>query len=343
MNRQTLAACAPAMPIERGALRPPSEQHSLMIRVVRNCPWNKCKFCPAYKGEQFSLRDPAEVIAEILQLAADPASGNYRAAFLQDGDALAARVPDLLAILAAIREHMPNIQRITAYTRSRMLLNRKVEDLRRLKAAGLDRIHVGLESGCNEVLACMHKGTTFEEQKRGCLRVKEAGLQLCCYFMPGLGGKRWSEKHALDTGRLIAEIAPEHVRLRSCFVLEDTPLADEYRAGNFEPLSEEETVREIRLFLEQIAGTPTELISDHRINLLMELRGQLPQDIERLRGIIDAYLAATIEEQALFVAGRRLGLIRRWSELESAITREHIRQELPRYRPQVPVPQSLLF
>lgn len=335
--------CIPAAGVERGALRPPSEQHSLMIRVVRNCPWNKCKFCPAYKSEKFSLRSAEEVIADIHQLASDPANHDYRAAFLQDGDALAAKVDDLLQILAAIHEYLPNIERITAYSRSRMLINRKVEDLRRLKAAGLDRIHVGLESGCDEVLSFMNKGTTYAEQKTACLRVKEAGLELCCYVMPGLGGKCWSEKHALDSGRLISAIAPDRVRLRTCFVLEDTPLADEYLAGHFEPLSEEETVREIRLFLIQLEHTETELISDHRINLLMELRGRLPEDYGRLLGIIDRYLALSMQDKELFTAGRRLNLFRKLSEFENIAVRERILSEKANYQRQTPVPKSMLF
>ncbi len=329
--------------VERGSLRPPSEQHSLLIRVVRNCPWNKCKFCPAYKGEQFSVRSSAEVIEDIRQLAADPTNHSYRAVFLQDGDALAAKVDSLLEILAAIRRYLPKVERITAYSRSRMLINRKVEDLRRLREAGLDRIHVGLESGCDEVLAFMNKGTTTAEQKTACLRVKEAGLELCCYFMPGLGGRRWSEKHALDSGRLIAEIAPERVRLRTCFVLDGTPLADEYRAGNFEPLSEDETVREIRIFLNQLRNTPTELVSDHRINLLMDLRGHLPGDYGRLLGILDRYLALEAEDKALFVAGRRLGLIRLLGEMDLGDTRARLRAAQPSYRPQIPVPADTLY
>ncbi|MGE5384691.1 MAG: radical SAM protein [Betaproteobacteria bacterium] len=345
MNGNECMECGAAggRAVERGSLRPPSEQHSLLIRVVRNCPWNKCKFCPAYKGEKFSVRTSAEVIEDIRRLAADPANHAYRAVFLQDGDALAAKVDSLLEILAAIRQHLPRVERITAYSRSRMLINRKVEDLLRLREAGLDRIHVGLESGCDEVLAFMDKGTTYAEQKAACLRVKEAGLELCSYFMPGLGGQRWSEKHALDTGRLIAEIAPERVRLRTCFVLDGTPLADEYRAGNFLPLSEDETVREIRLFLTQLADTPTELVSDHRINLLMELRGRLPQDYGRLLGILDRYLALQLDDKALFVAGRRLGMIRLLAELERGDTRDRIRDAAPNYRPQVPVPRDMLY
>lgn len=345
MNGNECMTCDASAPrtVERGSLRPPSERHSLLIRVVRNCPWNKCKFCPAYKGEAFSVRSSAEVIEDIRQLAADPANHDYRAVFLQDGDALAAKVDSLLEILAAIRRYLPRVERITAYSRSRMLINRKVEDLRRLREAGLDRIHVGLESGCDAVLAFMNKGTTYAEQKTACLRVKEAGLELCCYFMPGLGGKRWSQAHALDTGRLMSEIAPDRVRLRTCFVLDGTPLADEYRAGNFEPLSEDETVREIRLFLTQLAGTSTELISDHHINLLMELRGHLPQEHARLLGIIDRYLALGAEDKSLFVAGRRLGLIRLLGELDLAGARDRIAAQSHRYQPQTPVPRDMLY
>jgi radical SAM superfamily enzyme YgiQ (UPF0313 family) len=39
---------------EQGPIRPPSEAASLLIRVTRNCPWNRCTFCPVYKGSRFS-------------------------------------------------------------------------------------------------------------------------------------------------------------------------------------------------------------------------------------------------------------------------------------------------
>lgn len=329
--------------METGKLRPPSEAHSLMIRVVRNCPWNRCKFCPAYKGEKFSLRSTDEVIGDIRTLAADPANHCYRSVFLQDGDALAAKVDDLLDILAAIRSHFPQVQRITAYSRTRMLINRKVSDLQKLKEAGLTRVHVGLESGCDEVLAFMDKGTTYANQKAGCLRVKESGLQICCYYMPGLGGRRFSEKHALDTGRLINEIAPHHVRLRTSQVLEGTPLADEYRAGNFEPLSEDETIREIQLFLTQLSETRTEFISDHHINLLMELRGHLPSDYARLQGVISRYLALSDAQKETFIAGRRLGLIRCLDELADEETYAKVRRQQLHYCPSTPVPMNTLY
>jgi radical SAM superfamily enzyme YgiQ (UPF0313 family) len=329
--------------IEQGPLRPPSEARSLLIRVARNCPWNRCTFCPAYKGARFSLRDFDEICAEVRQVAALPQSHLIKSMFLQDADALIVPVERLAAIIGTIRQSLPGLDRVTAYARSHTLSRRTVAELERLKEAGLTRVHVGLESGCDEVLNYVHKGVTSAQQRDGCTRVNAAGLELCCYVMPGLGGRRFTKSHALETGRLIADIAPRHVRLRTSFVLEGTPLANEYREGRFEPLNDSETCMEIRLFLIEIAQVHTELVSDHRINLLLELQGQLPGEYRRLLGIVDRFLSLSPEEKELFIAGRRLGLIRRIDDLFREGMKETLEREKHRYQPVVPVPRDILY
>ncbi|GAB6035576.1 radical SAM protein [Fundidesulfovibrio butyratiphilus] len=329
--------------IEIGHMRPPSEAHSLLIRVVRNCPWNRCAFCPAYKGEEFSVRPAQDIVEDIRQFSQMPQCHQFKGAFLQDADALIAPTETLLAVLEAIRTMLPNIDRVTAYARSNTLSTRNPKDLETLRQAGLSRIHVGLESGCDEVLKFMNKGTSAAKQLAGCRKAVEAGFELCCYVMPGLGGKALSEKHALETGDLVAAIAPRHVRLRTCFALEGTPLADKYREGLFDPLDEEGIVREIRLFLERIKHIETELVSDHRINLLLELRGWLPKEYERLRGIIDRFLALSEDDKTLFIAGRRLNAIRSLSELDDPETRKYLLAHAHRYQPVTPVPEAVLF
>lgn len=334
-----------ADPIEQGPLRPPSEARSLLVRVVRNCPWNRCAFCPAYKGDAFSIRPLDEVLRDIDRLADDTEHRNHSTAFLQDADALLAPSADLEAIMGRLKQRFPNLNRITAYARSNTLIQRTPEQLKTLRTAGLSRIHVGLETGSDEVLSLIQKGTTAATQREGCRRVREAGIELCCYVMPGLGGKRLSDVHARDTGNLIAEIAPEHVRLRTCMILEGTPLADLYLAGRFEPLSEEETVREIRTFLSLIAGTQTELVSDHRINLLLELSGRLPLERDRLLGIIDRFFALSPEERRLFIVGRRRNLLRRLDDLAKAddSLRQRLQQEAATFTMPIPVPRTILY
>lgn len=328
---------------EQGVLRPPSESRSLLVRVVRGCPWNKCAFCPAYKNEKFSLRPLEEVIYDVDQLALKQDSNRFDSAFLQDGDALVAPVENLIRIIEQIRSRFPEISRITAYSRSRTLAARKIEELQKLKAAGLGRIHIGLETANDKVLELVNKGVDSETQLKGCLNAKEAGLEICCYYMPGLGGKAFSNQHADNTAALIRKVSPHHVRLRTCIIIENTGLEKIWREGLMVPLSEEEAVQEIKRFIEGIKDTHTNLISDHRINLLLELRGRLPDEYSKLMDTIENFESLSSGDKKLFIAGRRTGQIKILAELNHAETRKKLEEIAKKYVPALPVSVSILF
>jgi radical SAM superfamily enzyme YgiQ (UPF0313 family) len=55
---------------ETGPIRPPSEATSILLRITRNCHWNKCAFCPVYKHERFSIRKVDEIKRDIYAPAA---------------------------------------------------------------------------------------------------------------------------------------------------------------------------------------------------------------------------------------------------------------------------------
>ncbi len=291
---------------EQGPIRPPSEAFSLLVRVSRNCPWNRCAFCPVYKGRKFSLRSADEVLADLDEMKRE-LGDRPRTVFLQDANPLLTRPDDLVRIVEGIRERFPGVERITAYARSHTLYRRKLEDLRRIRRAGLDRLHVGMESGCDAVLELVDKGTTREEQIVGGRRAREAGFELSEYVMPGLGGRRLSDRHADDTASALVAIAPDFVRLRTTAVIPGTPLAELEQRGEFQPLGEVELVREIRRMLAGLEGLDTRLESDHLLNLLMELRGDLPADLPRLLGICDELLDLPAAVRNKFILARRLG------------------------------------
>lgn len=50
---------------ESGPMGAIGEAGSLMLRVNRNCPWNRCLFCPVYKNERFSSRSAGELKRDI--------------------------------------------------------------------------------------------------------------------------------------------------------------------------------------------------------------------------------------------------------------------------------------
>lgn len=303
---------------EQGPIRPPSESGSLLVRVSRNCPWNRCAFCPVYKGARFSRRTVAEVLSDLDALRA--AHGDRpRTAFLQDADPLLMAPDDLVQVVAGLRARFPRVERVTAYARSHTLARRSLEDLRRLRAAGLDRLHVGLESGCDAVLALVTKGTTRAEQIEAGQRVKAAGFTLSEYVMPGLGGAALSSAHAEDTASALVAIQPDFVRLRTTAVVPGTPLAALVTEGRLVPLGEVALVAEIRALLAGLGGLTTRLESDHVLNALMELRGDLPADRERLRSVCDTFLGLPERTRTGFLIARRLGWMGRLADVAVAL------------------------
>lgn len=341
---------------ELGPIRPPSEAYSLLIRATRNCPWNKCLFCPVYKGTKFELRTVEEIQGDIEAAKAISDgineiagkmgySGSVRevaamlynqqeyeqcvrnvalwlladgkSAFLQDSNTLIMKTPELVQVITFLRKTFPNLNRVTTYGRSQTAARKSLEELKDLKAAGLDRIHIGLESGYDPLLTYMQKGVTAEKHITGGRKVVEAGISLCEYVMPGLGGKKMSHEHARETARVLNEINPDYIRLRSLHVHSVMPLWAKIHDGDFELQTEDEVVEETGIFVENLQVT-SYLKSDHILNLLMEVEGKMPEDKQKCHDIINEYLNLPDEEKLNFKFGRRLGYYEKLSDLKDS-------------------------
>ncbi len=320
---------------ETGPIRPPSEAGSYLIRLTRGCPWNKCAFCRSYRNCSFEIREVTDVEADIDAMArirdairsggsvhdqcdwlvANALSSGGTTAFLQDGDSLAMKPAAVVRILGHLKKRFPEITRITTYARSRTMASRAVEDLIAYRELGLTRIHIGMESGHDPLLETIKKGVTAERHIRGGRRVVEAGIELSEYIMPGLGGRQLSQGHALDSAHVLNQIRPNFIRLRTLCLGPKLPLWEEFSSGRLERQTDVEIVEEIRTFLAALDIPAVQIASDHILNLLGEVAGRLPEDKERLLGIIDAFLNLPKEEQELFQVARRAGLLERLSDL----------------------------
>lgn len=347
---------------EVGPIRPPSEARSLLVRVTRNCPHNRCAFCPVYSGARFSIRALGEVLADVdamgelaaaltglsralgcegevtlavlqsaarqgllpdggaLQVAHFLAAGG-RSVFLQDANSLVMRPEQLVQVLDRVRETFPSVTRVTSYARAHTLTRRRPEQLAELRRHGLDRVHVGLESGSDRVLELVRKGADAARQIEAGLRAKGAGMELSEYVMPGLGGRALSREHALESARVLSAIDPHFIRLRTTAFSPGTELAEMASDGTIEPMDDEEVVEEIRLLIESLQVSSL-LRSDHVLNLLAELEGKLPGDRGRLLGIIDRFQALEPRLRRAFVVARRAGLVTLLDELDRPAVRE---------------------
>jgi radical SAM superfamily enzyme len=287
---------------EQGVIRPPSEASSLLIRVTRNCPWNQCLFCPAYKGVKFSKR-PMEEVKKDIDSMADEIRGysGVRAAFLQDADSLILPVDDLVAILDHLKEKFPKIDRITTYARARTLSRKSVDDLKRLKQAGLTRIHTGMESGSAKVLQMIKKGMTPEEVVTGGNHVMEAGIELSEYIMPGIAGRALSEEHATETARLLNLVCPHFIRVRTFAMHPQSPMQKMVREGTFVPLTDDEIVAEIRLLVNHLDSMRSYFsCNDFSLNLLMQVDGFLNEKKEYMLKELDAFLSMTKRQRQVY-------------------------------------------
>ncbi len=339
---------------EQGPIRPPSEAHSLLIRVTRNCPWNRCSFCPVYKNERFSLRPVAHVKEDIdavyrhIQALREMSDSNdridrsriaayqaglapfeaqafyaalnwfacgMRSIFLQDANSLIIKPKDLVEILTHLKQRFPRADRVTSYARSHTVARIKDADLKAMADAGLNRIHIGLESGSDEVLERMKKGVDKQTHITAGQKVKRAGMELSEYVMPGLGGRELSRVHALETADALNQINPDFIRLRTLAIPNTVPLFEAYASGEFEKLTDRMAAQEILLFLESLSGIESYLKSDHILNLFEEIEGKLPEDQPQMTGVIKTFLNMDPHRQMLYQVGRRLGLFSRLSDL----------------------------
>ena len=349
---------------EQGPIRPPSEARSLLLRVTRNCPWNRCAFCPVYKGAKFSIRPVEHVRHDIdavyghvrtlqalgesseglsrdtvaraaanLDAAQGPAAdaavswflAGMRTVFLQDANSLAAKPGDLVEILTHLRARFPDIERVTSYARAQTLAVRKESDLRALAEAGLNRIHIGLESGSDKVLEMVAKGVTKAQQIEAGRKAKRAGMEVSEYVMPGLGGKALSLEHAIETADALNQIDPDFIRLRSLAIPTHVPLYEDYVAGRFRKCTDVEVAAEILCFLEHLDGITSVIKSDHILNLFEDLEGNLPGDKPRMMAILQEFLILDAESQTLYQVGRRLGLFASLRDLDDPSRRRRNR------------------
>jgi hypothetical protein len=333
---------------EQGPIRPPSEAHSLLLRLTRNCPWNRCTFCSVYKKHQFSLRPVEDVFRDIdvvhryvgelrdlqegrsgasrsFQLPEDEQAffaaknwleGGTKSVFLQDADSLAMKPGDLIAVLKHIKERFPKVERVTSYARSVTVARISDDELREMADAGLNRIHIGLETASDRILRMIKKGVTKEIHIKAGLKTRNAGIELSEYVLTGIGGREFSREHAIEIADALNQINPDFIRFRTLHIRDTVKLFENTEDYVWEQASDLVLAREILLLIEKLENITSRIKSDHMLNLFQEIDGTLPQDKERLMDVLQGFIDMPPAHQALFQVGKRFGYFWRLSDMQ---------------------------
>lgn len=317
---------------EIGPIRPPSEARSLLIRVTRGCHWNKCKFCGLYKGDKFEMRPIADILTDIKTAGERYHAKQFDSCFLQDADAFVLKSDFLLKIVETIKIEFPSIKFITSYARPDSILRKSATEMSELRAAGLNHLYCGMETGSDNVLDMVNKGVTAKQIIESGIRAKEADMILSEFILFGLGGKAYSNESALMTAQALNMIKPDYIRVHAAAIKPETPLGVMLKNGAFQLLSEEEVIQEQKLLLEKLNKNHAWYLNEHAVNLLLEVRGNLKTDKDKMLMTINRYLNMSKEDKLIFALGRRLNIVTVLSDLE--VSREKIAQYMSYFREQ---------
>lgn len=269
------------MRYEGAVYRPPSEAGSLIIQLTIGCARNKCTFCAMFKDKQFRVRKLDEVVADLIDARQYYRDYKVRRIFLADGDALIVKTEDLLYILDKIHELYPECERISAYGAPADVNMKTDEELAKLKAAGLDMIYMGAESGDDIVLRDVKKGVTSEEIATAGLKLKKAGMIVSITLISGLGGKERLKEHTINSAKLISIIKPEYVGFLTLMVEPGTELYNDYQAGKFQLLGPVEVMQELKIFIENVDSEGTVFRANHASNYV-PLKGTFNKDNKKM-------------------------------------------------------------
>ena len=275
--------------------RPPSEANSLLIQATIGCPHNRCTFCMIYKKQAgFKVRNIQDIKEDLLQ-AREVYGPTVRTLFFPDGNTIAMKTDDLCEICRYSKKIFPFLQRITVYGSSQYIVKKGSEALKRLAQAGLSRIHAGLESGDDVTLKRIRKGANSRQQIEAGRCVMEAGMELSLYVILGIGGKDRTKEHAAETSRVLNEIAPDFIRLRTFVPKINTPLLEDIKTGRFKMLGPHEVLDETAGIIRETHVT-SRLKSDHYTNYI-NIEGMLPDEKERM---LEKIRAARLREASDF-------------------------------------------
>ena len=288
--------------------RPPSEADSLLLRVTRGCPWNRCVFCPMYKHIKFEKRS-VQAVKRDIDTARAYTGGNVETVFIADSDSLVIGTEEMCQILGHLHGTFPSLARVTSYARASTLKRKSVESLKKIRSSGLTRLHIGLETGSAQLLVRIKKGAGPGTMIRGCTKARKAGFEVSLYVLLGIGGESMWQEHARETAMVLNRINPDFIRVRTLTPQPGTPLFKWWNEGSFQMPGPETILKEQKVLIKGLSVT-SHYLSDHVSNYA-PINGDLPADKNGMLSLIDTTLERLSENAAFGADLERMRYLRR--------------------------------
>ena len=272
--------------------RPPSEANSYIVQATIGCSWNHCTYCDMYRQKSFRIRTLAETLADLERMAAI-ADDQVEKIFVADGDALMMPLDHWLPILEASSALFPRLRRVSCYAMARNVLAKSDSELRQLRGAGLSLLYVGPESGDDVTLKRIAKGDDHATHVEAAVQARAAGIDLSVIILLGAGGVSRSREHAEASAALVTAMDPAFLSALTLTVVPGTPQAKLEKSGRFTLPPVDVILGELRTIVADSRPTEALFRTNHASNYL-PLGGRLPQDRDRIVGVIDRALSGKV-------------------------------------------------
>ena len=278
------------MRYEGQVYRPFSEADSYLLQCTIGCSHNRCTFCGMYKDRQYRIRSLGEIKTDI-QMAKEH-YGDLEKVFLCDGDAVAIDTEMLLEILETLYAAFPSLRHVGTYVGPQSTLAKNMAELTALRAAGLTKAYLGVESGDDQVLDEIRKGVTAVEMLDAGKQLVNAGINLSSMVLLGITGKgERSKAHAIATAEITNQMKPQYLAALTYTPVPNTPLFQKAGRGDFELLDPFETLAEMKLLIEHITMDGLKFVGAHASNYL-PVSGKLQEDKADMLDTVNAVLKA---------------------------------------------------
>lgn len=212
---------------------------------------------------------------------------NTRRVFLADGDAFNLPKYRMIQILKYLHCKFPELERVSCYAMPMNLLKKKDDELGEMRAAGLNMLYVGIESGSDIVLRKVTKGATYRTIIQACQKAKRHGYILSCMVILGLGGKTYSKEHIADTARILNETAPDYVGALTLYLEEG--VYDEFMTKFGEPfvtLDDIDVLEELERLVTNFNPKKQVTFRANHASNVYSIGGTMPKDRDRMLRLI---------------------------------------------------------
>jgi radical SAM superfamily enzyme YgiQ (UPF0313 family) len=280
------------MHYEGHCIRPPSEAGSILLQVTVGCSHNKCTFCDSYKNKRFRIKDEETILNDI-QFASRHMRRQDKV-FLMDGDVLIMPQRKLIWLLDTINHHLPWVRRIGTYANAKSIRRKSPQELQELRERKLGLLYLGVESGDDQVLREINKGTHARELIEMGQKVRESGIKLSVTVLLGIAGVEGSLRHARATGQVLTEMDPDFVGALTVMLMPGTELYEQYQAGDFVLPDQKQILRELREMLASTELSNGLFTANHASNYL-PLKVSFPEGKQQGLDMIDRALEGGID------------------------------------------------